>query len=119
MRILQLRAIQRRGLSTLRSTVSLPDHVVPTLRQSPPSSSSPPPTFPFLNPDTVPPRPTLEETSPAGKVYKLTWPTNPRNILIVKKRKDERVKDAAITFAKSGFFFRCTLIVDMLRGSIP
>ena len=102
MRILQLRAIQRRGVSTLRSTISLPNRTTPTLRQSPPSPSSPPPTFPFLNPDTVPPRPTLEESSPAGTVYKLTWPTNPRNIFVVKKRKDERVKEAAITFAKSG-----------------
>ena len=103
MRILQWRTVQRRAVSTLRSTASLPNHTIPTLRQSPPSSSSPPPTFPFLNPDAVPPKPTLEESSPAGKVYKLTWPKNPRNILVVKKRNDERVKEAAITFARWEF----------------
>jgi hypothetical protein len=89
-----------RYMGTLPSTRSLPNHTTPTLRQHPPLSSGPPPTFPFLNPDIVPPRPNLEESSPAGKVFKLTWPSNPRNILIVKKRRDEKVKQAAITFAR-------------------
>lgn len=91
---------QQRGISMLRSTVSLPNHIAPTLRQYPPSSLSPPPTFPFLNPDAVPPRPSSEESSPAGKVFRLMWPTNIRNILVIKKRRDERVKEAAIKFAK-------------------
>jgi len=90
----------RRGIATLRSTIELPSHTSPTLRQHPPSPGSPPPTFPFLNPDLVPPRPSLEELSPAGKVYKLTWPSNPRNILVIKKRRDEKVKQAAILLAK-------------------
>jgi len=89
-----------RRISTLRSTTHLPNHTIPTLRQYPPSSSAPPPTFPFLNPDVVPPRPSYEESSPAGKLFKFTWPTNPRNILIIKKRRDEKVTDAAITFAR-------------------
>jgi hypothetical protein len=97
--------IQCRTIATLRSTVSLPNRTIPTLRQHPPTSSAPPPTFPFLNPDIVPPRPNLEESSPAGKVFKLTWPTNPQNILVVKKRRDDRVKEAAITFAKYAFPF--------------
>lgn len=91
---------QCRCLGTLRSTVSLPNHTTPTLRQHPPLSSGPPPTFPFLNPDIVPPRPNLEESSPVGKIFKLTWPSNPRNILIIKKRRDEKVKQAAIAFAR-------------------
>jgi hypothetical protein len=91
-----------RYIGTLRSTRSLLNHTTPTLRQHPPLSSGPLPTFPFLNPDIVPPRPNLEESSPAGKVFKLTWPSNPRNILIVKKRRDEKVKEAAITFARYG-----------------
>ena len=90
----------QRRMSTLRSTTSLPDHIVPTLRQNMQSSSSPPPTFPFLTPELVPPRPSYEEMSPAGKVFKLTWPTNPRNILIVKKRRDEKVRNAAVSFAR-------------------
>lgn len=97
------RFLGHRGITTLRSTESLPNHTIPTLRQHPPSSSTPPPTFPFLNPQIVPPRPNYHEgeASPAGKVYRLTWPTNPRNILVVKKRRDDRVKEAAITFARS------------------
>jgi hypothetical protein len=89
-----------RGIATLRSTVSLGNHITPTLRQHPPLSSSPPPTFPFLNPEVVPPRPNFEESSPAGKIFKLTWPTNPRNILVVKKRRDEKVLEAAVAFAR-------------------
>jgi hypothetical protein len=91
---------QSRRIATLRSTSLLPNHTRPTLRQHPPSSSSPPPTFPFLLPDLVPPRPSLEEVSPAGKVFKLTWPFHPKNILVVKKRKDEKVTDAAVAFAR-------------------
>src|SRR5579862_9744345 len=92
-----------RNMSTLRSTKTLPDHIMPTLRQLQQSSSSPPLNFPFLTPDLVPPRPSYEELSPAGKVFKLTWPTNPRNILIIKKRKDEKVTQAAVEFAKYAF----------------
>jgi hypothetical protein len=88
------------AFTTLRSTVSLRNHITPTLRQHPPLSTSPPPTFPFLNPEVVPPRPNLEESSPAGKIFKLTWPTNPRNILVVKKRRDEKVLEAAVAFAR-------------------
>lgn len=91
---------QSRRITTLRSTTHLPNHVSPTLRQHPPLSGTPPPTFPFLNPEVVPPRPSQEELSPAGKLFKLTWPTNPRNVLVVKKRRDEKVKQAAIEFAK-------------------
>jgi hypothetical protein len=40
----------------------------------------------------------------------LTWPTNPRNVLVVKKRRDERVKEAAITFAR--YAVRC-----LIRGA--
>ena len=95
-----IRFINHRQISTLRSTVHLPNHTIPTLRQHAPSSSTPPPTFPFLNPDAVPTRPSYEESSPAGKLYKLTWPVSPRNILVIKKRRDDKVKDAAITFAR-------------------
>lgn len=73
---------------------------MPTLRQHPPLSTSPPPTFPFLNPDVVPPRPNLEESTPAGKIFKLTWPMNLKNVLVVKKRKDDKVQEAAIAFAR-------------------
>ena len=89
-----------RGMTTLRSTLSLPNRVVPTLRQHPPSTSTPPPTFPFLTPELVPPRTDLDGSPPPGKIFKLTWPTNPRNIFIVKKPHDERVKEAAVAFAK-------------------
>lgn len=99
-RVLRIHRIASRGIATLRSTVSLPNHIIPTLRHHSPSSSSPPPTFPFLNPDVVPPREDGGEASPAGKVFKLTWPGNPRNILVVKKRRNDRVKEAAITFAR-------------------
>jgi hypothetical protein len=108
---------QCRGICTLRSTTALPGHIIPTFRQHPPSSASPPPTFPFLNPDLVPPRPSFEELSPAGKLYKLTWPVNPRNILVVKKRKDDKVREAAITFARY-FPFR-DADVDISMKSIP
>ena len=88
-----------RRISTLRSTTTLPDRITPTLRANPPHPPSTP-TFPFLNPESVPPRPSFEEFSPAGRVCKLTWPSNPRNILVVKKRRDDKVKEAAITFAR-------------------
>jgi hypothetical protein len=90
----------RRSVSSLRSTTSLQHHIVPTLRPNRPSSANPPPTFPFLHPDIVPPPPTLEEISPAGKLFKLTWPRTLRNIFIVKKRRDEKVTLAAIKFAQ-------------------
>ena len=88
-----------RRISTLRSTRTLPDRITPTLRANPPQPPSTP-TFPFLNPESVPARPSFEEFSPAGRVHKLTWPSNARNILIVKKRRDDKVKEAAITFAR-------------------
>lgn len=91
---------QWRWITTLRSTTILPNRITPTLRQHPPLSGTPPPTFPFLNPEVVPTRPNLEESSPAGNLFRLTWPTNPRNILVVKKRRDDRVKEAAVAFAK-------------------
>jgi hypothetical protein len=89
-----------RGITTLRSTRLLPNHVTPTTRHHPPLSGTPPPTFPFLNPELAPPRPNGEELSPAGRLYKLTWPRNLRNLLVVKKRRDEKVKEAAIVFAQ-------------------
>jgi hypothetical protein len=93
-------SIQRRSISSLRSTKALPDHIMPLLRQHRQSSSSPPPSFPFLVPELVPPPPAYEEMSPAGKVFKLAWPTDPRNILIVKKRRDPKVTESAVKFAK-------------------
>jgi hypothetical protein len=91
---------QCRRIATLRSTVSLPNHTRPTLRQSHPASSGPPPAFPFLLSDFVPPRPLVEEASSVGKVFKLKWPTNPKNFLVIKKRRDDKVTEAAVTFAR-------------------
>jgi len=102
---------QERNMSSLRSTKTLPDHILPILRHQRQSSSSPPTNFPFLVPDVVPPPPTQEEMSPAGKIFRLTWPTNPRNILIVKKRRDSKVTEAAITFAK----YRALLFLPLIQ----